>query len=393
MKKIMVLNLGSTSFKLKLFEMGTGTTALAATGAVENIGREGGAYKVSAGDSKEKGSCSCRNHSEAFELCKGFLIEAGIIRSMDELDAVGYKAVHGGPISGTRLVDDDVLSVMESYSSLAVAHNPVYIRMMRQIRESYPELKQTAYFETSFHSTIPLKRAVYGVPYEWSKEGIRRYGFHGSSHGYIAMRMAQLIPDARRIISIHLGGSSSLCAILDGESIANSMGATPQSGVFHNNRVGDFDVFCLPRLVRENGGDLEGVMKLLSEKSGLLGLSGISSDLRAVIKAAEDGDEQAHLAVDAFVDTIIGYAGMFTAYLKGVDAIAFTGGIGQNSGVIRRKVCDSLDYMGVAIDASILPSGGETKISTNDSRIQVWVIETNEELMVAKKTAEFLDFD
>lgn len=392
MKKIMVLNLGSTSFKFKLFEMGK-EAFLIATGAVENIGREGGAYKISAGESKEDGSCSLKDHLEAFELCRDFLIQTGTIRSMDELDAVGYKAVHGGPVSGARLVDESLLSVMESYSSLAVAHNPIYIRMMRQIRESFPSLKQAAYFETSFHSAIPLKRAVYGVPYAWCKEGIRRYGFHGSSHSYIAMRMSNLEPEAKRIISIHLGGSSSLCAILNGESIACSMGATPQSGLFHNNRVGDFDVFCLPKLIDENGGDIEGVMRILSEKSGLLGLSGISSDLRKVIKAAEDGNEQAALAVDAFVDNIIGYAGMFTAYLKGLDAIIFTGGIGLNSEIIRSKVCEGLDYMGVAIDPSVKCTASETKISTNDSRIKVWVIETNEELMVAAKTAGLLGLD
>lgn len=402
MKKIMVLNLGSTSFKFKLFEMsGKATlsvedmgkeTTLVATGTVENIGREGGAYRISAGANKESGSCSLKDHLEAFELCRDFLVKTGTIRSMDELDAVGYKAVHGGPVSGARLVDESLLSVMESYSSLAVAHNPVYIRMMRQIRESYPDLKQAAYFETSFHSTMPLKRAVYGVPYEWCTEGIRRYGFHGSSHSYIAMRMSQLEPEAERVISIHLGGSSSLCAILNGESIACSMGATPQSGLFHNNRVGDFDVFCLPRLVKEKGG-LEVVLKTLSERSGLLGLSGISSDLREVIKAAEGGNEQAGLAVDAFVDNIIGYVGMFTAYLKGLDAIVFTGGIGQNSEVIRRKVCEGLEYMGTFIDPSVKCSGSETRISTNDSRIKVWVIETNEELMVAAKTAELLNLE
>jgi acetate kinase len=306
------------------------------------------------------------------------------------LDAVGYKAVHGGPISGVRPVNDELLEVMDSFISFAPAHNPIYINMMRRLKEQRPELFQAAYFETSFHTTVPLYRAIYGVPYEWVEDiGIRRYGFHGSSHSFIAQEISRLEPMAKRVISIHLGGSSSLCAILEGKSIATSMGATPQSGIFHNNRVGDMDVFCLPELVKRHSGDLSLVMKRLSSESGFLGISGVSNDLREVLAARDKGDYRAELAVRAFVDGIVGYIGMYTAFLGGLDAVVFTGGIGLRSAVIRSMVCDALVFLPLKLDYDKNNSPGSGKISTDSSGVSVWVLETNEELMIARKIKNY----
>jgi acetate kinase len=390
MKKVMVLNLGSTSFKFKLFDFNDGEREIAA-GNVSNIGDAKSSYRMTVGDAEEIGECYCPSHGAAFRFCVTLLEKRGYLASLGDLDAVGYKAVHGGAVSGAQLVNDELLAVMESYIAFAPAHNPVYIGMMRELQESDPQLRQVAYFETSFHATIPEYRVVYGVPYEWREQyGIRRYGFHGSSHGYIAQKLRELEPKSKRVISVHLGGSSSLCAIRDGKSIASSMGATPQSGIFHNNRVGDFDVFCLPELVRRYRGDLDAVMRQLATGGGFLGLSGVSNDLRAVLQAREDGNQRAELAVRAFVDGIVGYIGMFTAYLGGLDVLVFTGGIGQHSGVIREMVCEALEFLSLELDTSKNECSGDRKISAVSSAVSVWVLKTNEELMVARRTRDLL---
>jgi len=382
LRRIMVMNLGSTSFKFKLFEMDENERCLA-SGSVESIGAAG-SCTVSAMGRKVKDACACANHTAALELCMNKLKAQGLDVDIASLDAVGYKAVHGGRISGAHLVNEELMREMERMTDFAPAHNPVYLSMMRSIQAKYPSLVQIACFETSFHASVPPERRVYGVPYEWiEKYGIRRYGFHGSSHSYIAWKMAQASPEARRVISVHLGGSCSLCAIRDGKSIASSMGATPQSGVFHNNRVGDLDAFCLPALARQLGG-YENVMKLLAESSGLLGLSGVSNDMRQVANAAAEGNAQAQLALDAFLDTVIGYIGMYTAYLGGVDAICFTGGIGTNSAELRKRTAERLTFIGAKADDALNSQGFEGKFSTSDSGVELWVLETNEELMVAR---------
>ncbi len=382
MKRILVLNLGSTSFKFKLYDMGKDETLLA-TGGVESIGGEG-AYSIQAGENKEKSSCACATHLDALELCMDVLNRLGLSVNMETLDAVGYKAVHGGTISGSHIVDDTLMSEMERMCTLAPAHNPVYLAMMRSVKERYPAITQIACFETAFHATIPLERAVYGIPYEWvERYGMRRYGFHGSSHSYIAWKMGKEAPNARRVISVHLGGSSSLCAIKDGKSIAASMGATPQSGIFHNNRVGDFDVFCLPAIAKELGG-LDAAMKALSSQSGFLGISGVSNDMRHVEQAAAEGNKRAELALAAFADEIVGYIGMYAAYLGGLDAVCFTGGIGLNATELRQTVADKLGFVNAKLDPDKNVRGYQGKISAEDSGVEIWSLETNEEIMVAR---------
>ena len=387
-QKLLLLNLGTTSFKFQYYDYSTGETAIAG-GMVEGLGGSG-SCRIVWPEGETYSACSCQTCTDAFELCGGILREKGVLKEIQDLDAVGYKAVHGGPLSGTRLVDDELLQTMEDFVPLAPAHNPVYLELMRSLRRRYPSLTQAVRFETSFHATIPEYRSAYGVPYRWGEElGIRRYGFHGSSHEYIAGRMRELDPDAKRIISIHLGGSSSLCAIRDGKSIASSMGATPQTGLFQNNRVGDFDVCCIPRLVQEYG-SVDAVMKILCTQSGLLGLSGVSNDLREVLAARAEGNRHAELAVRAFADNIVGFVGMFAAYLGGLDAIAFTGGIGQNCRQLREIVCENLGMFRARIMPDMDYPGYDCRISTRESGIAVWVIRTNEEQVLASHIRSLL---
>ncbi len=373
--RIIVLNLGSTSFKYKLFEIDE-EERMTAQGEFEKIGVDGG-----------------MSHMDAFAESEKVLREQGILESFEQLDAVGYKAVHAGTVTGARVIDDEILEIMEQYAVFAPAHNPVYIRMMKAMKERFPKLLQIGYFETSFHADIPEKRVLYGVPYEWKENlGIRKFGFHGSSHSYIAWKMEEEAPECKKIISLHLGGSSSICAIENGKSIASSMGATPQSGIFQNNRVGDIDLYCLPGLMKEYDGDWEKILKLLSSKGGLLGVSGISNDLRDIEKAMADGNERAKLTIDAYVDQIAGYVGMFDAYLKDVQAIVFTGGIGTGSCLIRKKVCEEFRYRGLLLDEEANESGNEGKLSSPESTIGVYLWKTNEELMVMRQCVKILQY-
>ena len=386
MKKIFIMNLGTTSFKFKLYHFSPERQQILASGEIESVGAAESAYELKlGGDGTEKGVTPIPNHGAGFAFCMDKLQQSGILADLDDLDAVGYKAVHGGNLSGTQLVTDALLAEMERVTPLAPAHNPIYLQAMKSIRQRYPELKQVARFETSFHSTIPDCRTTYGVPYQWRQElGIRKYGFHGSSHEYIAGRVGQLNPEAKKVISCHLGGSSSICAIKDGKSIATTMGATVQSGLFNNNRVGDFEAFCLPMLMEHYDGSLEKVLNVLSKQSGLLGLSGVSNDLRLVIQAMDEGNAQARLAVDTLVDNIVGYIGMYAAYLNGLDALVFTGGIGLHSDRIRQMVCSRLGYLGVDLDEQKNTAANTELVSSACSSVAVYRIQTNEELVVAR---------
>src|SRR4051794_36044907 len=270
---VLVANLGSTSFKFKLLDMGQNGQELA-RGGYERIGQSGSPY---------------RTHGDVIDV---------ILKDLPrQPDAIGFKAVHGGPISGAVRVTDEVLSTMEQFSDVAPAHNPPYIAAMRAFREKLPHVPQVGAFKPAFHQTTPAARQVYAIPHEWTEQlGIRRYGFHGASHRYIATRVPELVgkENARRIISCHLGGSCSVCAIENGKSVANSLGLTPQTGVFHCNRVGDFDTFALMRLTKQ-GYTTDDVLKKLGKEGGLLGISGVSSDMRDVERAAAEGNQRARL--------------------------------------------------------------------------------------------------
>lgn len=392
MDKIFIMNLGTTSFKFKLYRMDERVQEVLAEGELENVGARSSAWFLGYPDGRSrKGSDPIADHGVAFAHFAGLLQEDGVLSQLSDLDAVGYKAVHGGSLSGTCPVDDALMEEMERMVPLAPAHNPIYLTAMKTIRERFPGLRQIARFETSFHGTIPDCRTTYGVPYAWRKElGIRKYGFHGSSHQYIAGKLQELEPGARRVVSCHLGGSSSLCGILDGKSIATTMGATPQSGLFNNNRVGDFDTFAASAVMQHKNCSFGDVLKVLSKESGLLGISGVSNDLREVLEAMEAGNGQARLAVETLIDNIVGYIGMYTAYLGGLDALVFTGGIGTNSAYIREKVCEKFDFLGLKLDKTANSGRGDGKVSAQDSTVSVWRLKTNEELVVARCVWESL---
>jgi acetate kinase len=310
------------------------------------------------------------------------------------LDAVGFKAVHGGPISGAVRVDEKVIATMQQFADVAPAHNPPYIAAMKAFAAKLPDVPQVAAFETAFHQTIPAARQVYAIPHAWTEElGIRRYGFHGASHRYVATRVQELVGKerSRRIISCHLGGSSSICAIDSGKSVATSMGLTPQTGLPQNNRVGDFDTFALQRLLK-HGLSVDDVLKALSKESGLLGISGVSNDLRDIESAVAQGNARAKLAIDAFVESARHYIGAYLVVLGGCDVLAFTGGIGENAVNVRESICRGLGFVGINLDhAKNQVRGREAKISAVESDCEIWIVPTNEELIVARQTESVLN--
>ncbi len=390
--KILVANLGSTSFKYRLFDM-AGDVQLA-RGGIERIGSPESRCIVEIGGQRQEKTLCVPDHAEAVHQCLAQLTDpqTGCLRQASEVSAIALKAVHGGRITGQQRVTPDVLAAMEEVSDLAPAHNPPYITAMRLLGEKLPEIPLIACFETDFHRTIPDHNRYYAVPYEWAEQGlICRHGFHGASHRYIATRTAELLGPGLRTISCHLGGSSSLCAIRDGQSVATSMGFSPQSGLLQNNRVGDFDPFALPMLMRQTGKSLTELLSILANKSGLLGLSGIGGDLRDIDEAAAAGNARAKLALDVFVTETRRYLGAYLVELGGADVIVFTGGIGENRPGFRAAVCANLEELGIVLSATANQAAqGEAKISDPTSRVQVWVIPTNEELIVARQAAKVL---
>lgn len=395
--RILVCNLGSTSFKHKLFDLADGGTGagerVLAEGSADRIGQGDSNWRATDGEQELTGTIDLDEHKNAVELQLDALKRLGVIEQMTDIDAIGFKAVHGGPISGAVKVDEHVLETQEQFADVAPAHNPPYVAAMRAFGKMLPNTPQVAAFETAYHQSIPLARQVYGIPHEWTEKlGIRRYGFHGASHRYIATRMSEIAPEARRIINLHLGGSCSICAIEDGRSVANSFGMTAQSGVFHNNRVGDFDTFALLKLLAADL-EIEEIFNRLGKGGGLLGISGVSADMRDVEEAATEGNERAQLAVDAFVESCRHYLGAYLVVLGGVDAITFTGGIGQHGTALRQRICAGLDFAGIALDAQkneTCSGKDEQRLDADGSAAAVWVLPTNEELIVARQTVEVL---
>ena len=391
--KLLVANLGSTSFKYRLFDMAD--ERVLARGGVERIGAEQSRVFVEANGQREESVVAVKDHAAAVRLCLEQLSDPKrqALKDPSELAAIGFKAVHAQGISGVQRVDDRVLAAMDAYADVAPAHNPPYTKAMRLLARELPHIPLVAAFETGFHATIAPAERLYAVPLEWAEtHGVQRWGFHGASHRYIAGRAAQLLgkPGAK-IISCHLGGSSSLCAIADGKSMASSLGMSPQSGLPHNNRVGDFDVFALPPLMRATGKTLEQLLDDLANRSGLLGISG-HNDLRDIETGAASGDRKAKLALDVFVAAVRHYLGAYLLLLNGADAIVFTGGIGENSSVMRAAVCANLEWFGIALDP--VRNGeakGEVPIHDRGSRVQVWIMPTNEELIVARQLKALLD--
>jgi acetate kinase len=399
--KILVANLGSTSFKYRLFELPAepaqagGEERELARGGVERIGAESSRVyaKVTPRGSGEPRTFDTvmpvPDHAVALAAAvEQLTAEGGPLGSVDEVAAVGFKAVHGGRVSGV------VLEAMEEMAVVAPAHNPPYVRAMRLVGERMPRVPLVAAFETGFHATIPDRNALYAVPTEWAtRHLVRRWGFHGASHRFVSERLLARVPTRPlRAISCHLGGSSSVCWIRDGRSVGTSMGMSPQSGLPQNNRAGDFDPFALLHVARQTGRGFEELFAELSAKSGLAGMSGTSGDMRDLEEAAAAGSHAARTAIDVYVASIRHWLGAGIVELGGVDAIAFAGGIGENSPTTRALVLAGLGDLGIAVDgaANARAASDERAIDAAGSRVAVWVIPTNEELVVARQTRDLL---
>jgi len=391
--KILVANLGSTSFKYRLFDM-TDERQLA-RGGIDRIGSAESKCVVQIGAHKREQSMHVPDHAVAVRQCLAQLTDAeiGCLRDASEVSAIGFKAVHGGRFSGVQRVTPELLDAMEEMNEVAPAHNPPYIAAMRLLNERLPEIPLVAAFETGFHATVPERNRLFAVPYEWAeKYSIRRWGFHGASHRYIGTRTAELLGNQQlRIISCHLGGSSSLCAIRNGQSVGTSMGMSPQSGLPHNNRVGDFDPFALPVVMKATGKSLDEILRILANESGLYGISGVSTDMRDIGQAAAAGNPRAKLAMDVFATSTRQWMGALMVELGGADVIVFTGGIGENDSGFRRQVLDGLEDLGIVVDpAANETMKGEASFHAATSRVQLWVMPTNEELIVARQSRDLL---
>ena len=393
--KILVANLGSTSFKYRLYDLADGSEELLARGSIERIGSKNARVKIISPRGEIEIVEPIADHGDAVQICLDQLTDKqfGVLQNAADVAAIGFKAVHARNLTGVHKVDDDVLDAMEAFSDVAPAHNPPYINAMRMLGNRFPKLPLIAAFETGFHRSMPERNQRYAVPEEWAtKFGIRRWGFHGASHRYIAGRVAELLGrDDLKVISCHLGGSSSLCAVRGGRSVACSLGMSPQSGLPHNNRVGDLDVFALPVILRETGLSLEQVLDVLANESGLEGTCCAGRDLRDIEAAAEAGNPQARLGLDVFIASARHYLGAYLVELTGADVIAFTGGIGENSASTRSGVCADLDWFGISLDPGKNAAGPpERKVSAESSRVQVWTVPTNEELVVARQARDLL---
>jgi acetate kinase len=392
--QIIVCNIGSTSFKFQLLEMPAEKER--ARGHIDRVGASESmvAYWVE-GTQVVRTAAPIPSHRETVQRALEFLTRPphGVLADLAQIDGVGFKTVQAGELNGTVLLTDTVLRAMEDYADLAPAHNPPYLTAIRMFRELLPSTPLVGVFEPGFHTTAPEYAKVYGAPYEWyAQYGVRRYGYHGASHRYVAqavVRVLGLPPDRHRIISCHLGGSSSLCAIKDGASIDTSMGFTPQSGLIQGTRVGDMDPFVLPYIMKKKGITLEQALHECTKDGGLKGLSGVSEDMRDIKAAIARGDQRARLARQKFIYDIKRYIGEYVVLLEGVDAIAFAGGIGQSDAELRAEVLASLGFLGMKLDPARNEAHAEI-ISAPDSRIAAVVVRTNEEIVVARETMRLI---
>lgn len=383
--KILVSNVGSTSLKFKLYDMPSERVLCEAK--VERVGSDHDAiytYKDEARIEKREG-CNVPGYTEGIRL---FLADMAGVAEAGDISAVGFKTVLAKGYYGVHELTDEVLAAMREWLFVAPAHNGPYLEAIGCFREVMPWAKLVGVFETAFHTTIPPERTLFAVPYEWyEKYGVKRMGYHGASHSYVADTLTACFGGTGRTVSCHLGGSCSLCAIEDGRSVDTSFGFSLQTGIMHANRTGDLDPYVLPFLLNQ-GMSMDEALDGLAKRGGLLGVSGVSNDLRRVEAAAAQGNRRAALAIDMFVNQIVKYAGAFTAELGGLDNLVFTGGIGENSASVRSRVSGALAYLGLELDeaANAAPGSEVRVISTAQSRVRVLVIPANEELGIARRT-------
>ena len=396
---ILVINAGSSSLKYQLLNPETGV--LLAKGLCERIGIDGKfTYKPQVEGKKVLVAIDVAmpTHSEAIQAVLDALVDAenGVIGSMKEIDAVGHRVVHGGEaFNKSVLITDEVMKAIEDCIPLAPLHNPANLTGIRACQKVMPGVPMVAVFDTAFHQTMPAKAYMYALPYEYyENDKVRRYGFHGTSHKYVAGRAAAMLgkkPEELKLISCHLGNGSSVTAVDGGKSVDTSMGFTPLAGLPMGTRAGDLDAGILQYVMNKYGLSIDEMLNVLNKKSGVEGLSGVSSDFRDLENAAAEGNEKASLSREKFAYEVKKYVGAYAAAMGGVDAIIFTAGVGENDKAIRAMVCKGLEYMGVKLDDEANSvRGKETVISTADSKVKVLLIPTNEELMIAMDTASIV---
>ncbi|MGN0187003.1 MAG: acetate/propionate family kinase [Paludibacteraceae bacterium] len=396
--KILVLNCGSSSIKYKLFDMDK--SAVLAQGGIEKIGLPDSFLKITLSNGEkvilEK---AIPEHTVGIEFIFEQLVSEkyGCIQSLQEIDAVGHRVVHGGErFSTSAVITPDVLEGIKACAELAPLHNPANIKGIDAISKILPDAPQVAVFDTSFHQTMPDYAYMYALPYEYyEKYGVRRYGFHGTSHRYVSKRACEFLGldySATKIITAHIGGGGSITAIKNGHSIDTSMGMTPVEGLMMGTRSGDVDLGAIAYLMEKEHFDAGKLSNMVNKKSGVMGISGISSDMRDIEKAIGEGNARAKLAMNMFNYHILKYIGAYAAALNGFDVLVFTGGVGENQAGTRRYVCEGLRYLGVDIDTlrNASSRGEEIELSTKDSKVRVVVIPTDEELMIANDTATLI---
>ena len=388
---VFVLNAGSSSLKYQLIN--AKTAELKASGLVERIGIDG-ILKHEVGENKKLTfELPIPTHKEAIELVLRILTndETKVIDSIKEIQAIGHRIVHGGEFfKESTIVTPDVIDKIEQLIPLAPLHNPANIMGIKICQELMPKIPNVAVFDTAFHQTMPKENFLYAVPYaDYTEHHLRKYGFHGTSHYYVSNEMVKILNKKdSKIIVCHLGNGSSVCAVRDGKSISTSMGLTPLEGLIMGTRAGDIDAGVIPYLMEKKGLTSNQILDYLNKKSGILGVSGISSDLREVIKASKDGDIRSKITIEMLCNRIKKYLCSYAGLMGGVDAICFTAGIGENSDLIREKVCNGLEFMGIELDAdkNKIREKGNREISKKSSRTKIYVIPTNEELVIAKDT-------
>lgn len=388
MAKIIAINAGSSSLKFQLFEMPS--EEVITKGLIERIGLDNAVFNISVNGEKMKEVTDIPNHEVAVKILLDKLTNLGIIQSLDEIEGIGHRVVHGGEaFNDSVLITDEVIVKIDELSELAPLHNPANITGIKAFQQVLPNVPAVAVFDTAFHQTMPESSFLYSLPYEYyEKYGIRKYGFHGTSHKYVSERAAEMLSrplEQLRLISCHLGNGASIAAIEGGKSIDTSMGFTPLAGVTMGTRSGNIDPALIPFIMEKTGLSADEVLDVLNKKSGMLGVSGFSSDLRDIEIQAAEGNERAELALEVFANRIHKYIGSYASRMYGVDAIIFTAGIGENSDVIRERVLQGLEFMGVYWDPALNKVRGEEAfINYPHSPVKVMIIPTNEEVMIAR---------
>lgn len=389
--KILVINCGSSSLKYQLFDM-TDESVLC-KGLVERIAINGSKLTHKVGDEKLVIEKDMKDHTTAIKYVFDALLDEkyGVVKSLDEIGAIGHRVLHGGDkLTKSTIIDDAVIAKVEEFIKFGPLHNPANLMGIRACEQLVPGKKNVAVFDTSFHQTMPAKTFMYGIPYEYYEDyRLRKFGFHGTSHRYVTLRTGELLGrNDLNIITVHLGNGSSISAIKEGKCYDTSMGLTPLEGLIMGTRSGDIDPTVMTFLMNEKGYSADEMNQILNKKSGVLGVSGLSSDFRDLEEAADNGNERARLALDMFITRVRKYIGGYMAELGHVDAISFAGGIGENSSIIRKAVLENMEEYGIIIDDKKNDTREESIISADNSRIKVLIVPTNEELMIARDTFE-----